>query len=226
MKQVFQPVLYRGSKICFNWKAGAKDRLWHYPGESVVTAEIDTVKAEILRLQQQLQTLQKEKPDDQNPKAGGDLPPLDNDTRRKHRALRTSNIRYALGLPVAVHVSGPFVYGMILPLSFLHLFLVIYNAVCFPLWGLERIDRKPYFVIDRHHLSYLNAIEKLNCVYCGYANGVIAFARELAAQTEFFWCPIKHRARLPHSHSRYAEFIEYGDAEAWKNHPSRKVERK
>ena len=31
----------------------------------------------------------------------------------------------------------------------------------------RRVRRSRYFVIDRHHLAYLNGIEKLNCVYCG-----------------------------------------------------------
>lgn len=31
---------------------------------------------------------------------------------------------------------------------------------------------RPYVVFDRRHLAYLNAIEKLNCAYCEYGNGV------------------------------------------------------
>jgi hypothetical protein len=32
--------------------------------------------------------------------------------------------------------------------------------------------------IDRHRLGYLNVIEKANCVYCSYANGVVAYVRD------------------------------------------------
>ena len=46
------------------------------------------------------------------------------------------------------------------------------------------MPRGQYIVIDRHRLKYLNAIEKLNCVYCGYGNGVIAYARDIAGRTE------------------------------------------
>lgn len=49
-------------------------------------------------------------------------------------------------------------------------------------------------------LSYLNAIEKLNCVYCGYGNGVIAYGREIIARTEQFWCPIKHASKAAGEH--------------------------
>ena len=41
--------------------------------------------------------------------------------------------------------------------------------------------RRDYIVVDRHKLSYLNGIEKLNCVYCGDANGVFAYTREITA---------------------------------------------
>ena len=75
--------------------------------------------------------------------------------------------------------------------------------------------RDDYIAIDRHRLGYLNAIEKLNCVYCGYSNGVIAYVREIAARTEQYWCPIKHARRVIGSHPRYAMFDDYGDAEGY-----------
>jgi hypothetical protein len=68
-------------------------------------------------------------------------------------------------------------------------------------------------------------MEKLNCVYCGYANGIFAYAQEIAARTEHFWCPIKHATRVPQPHSHYDEFTAFGDADGWKAHPSRKKPR-
>lgn len=41
--------------------------------------------------------------------------------------------------------------------------------------------RGDYIVVDRHHLAYLNVIQKINCVYCGYGNGLIAYARKIIA---------------------------------------------
>ena len=63
--------------------------------------------------------------------------------------------------------------------------------------------RRDYFVFDRHHLAYLNAIEKLNCAYCSYANGLVAYVREIAGRTEQFWCPIKHARRAIGAHAHY-----------------------
>ena len=61
--------------------------------------------------------------------------------------------------------------------------------------------------------AYLNALEKLNCAYCSYANGLIAYVREIAARTEQYWCPIKHARRVVGAHPRYVLFDDYGDAE-------------
>ena len=66
--------------------------------------------------------------------------------------------------------------------------------------------------MDRHHLGYLHFIEKINCDYCGYANGLMAYGREIIARTEQYWCPIRHARRVAGSHQRYAEFLDYGDA--------------
>ncbi len=70
--------------------------------------------------------------------------------------------------------------------------------------------------MDRYRLRYLNSIEKLNCVYCEYANGVISYVQEIAGRTEQNWCPIKHAMRLKMMHSRYQFFIDYGDAEQYR----------
>ena len=70
-------------------------------------------------------------------------------------------------------------------------------------------------MFNRAHLAYLNALEKLNCAYCSYANGLIDFVREVAARTERHWCPIKHARRVAAAHPYYVEFADYGDAEAY-----------
>jgi hypothetical protein len=77
------------------------------------------------------------------------------------------------------------------------------------------VKRADYFAFDRGHLAYLNALEKLNCAYCSYANCLIAYVREIAARTEQYWCPIKHARRVTGSHARYMQFDDYGDAEGY-----------
>ena len=84
------------------------------------------------------------------------------------------------------------------------------------MWAVQGC-RRSYMVIDRHRLGYLNAIERANCLYCSYANGVIAYVRDVASRTEQFWCPIKHARRVPAPHARYHGFVEYGDAEGYRH---------
>ena len=73
---------------------------------------------------------------------------------------------------------------MVVPIALLDAWLTIYQRVCFPIYGIAPVRRSTYIVIDRQHLAYLNAVEMLNCVYCGYANGVFAYVREIAGKTE------------------------------------------
>jgi len=53
-------------------------------------------------------------------------------------------------------------------------------------------------------------------MYCSYANGLIAYVREVASRTEQCWCPIKHARRVIAAHDHYAAFLDYGDAEAYR----------
>ncbi len=132
-----------------------------------------------------------------------------------HRRLRVGLWRFLRRSEPRNVVTAPVVYAMLVPLALLDAAVTIYQALCFPLYRIPRVPRRRYIVLDRHHLGYLNGIEKLNCAYCGYANGLLAYAREIVARTEQFWCPIKHARHVLGSHARYAEFLDYGDAEAW-----------
>jgi hypothetical protein len=109
-------------------------------------------------------------------------------------------------------VSAPFVYGLIAPIALLDAAVTGYQAVCFPLWRMPRVRRSEHLIIDRQKLPYLNGAQKLNCFYCGYANGVLSYAREVASRTEQYWCPIKHSTEPPKPHPRYAAFVDYADA--------------
>jgi hypothetical protein len=140
---------------------------------------------------------------------------FDRDVHLAHERLRQGIPRYLRESSPLNIVTAPIIYSMILPIAILDAAFSVYQRVCFPLYGILRVQRSAYVVIDRQHLAYLNAIEKLNCMYCGYANGVLAYVREIAGRTEQYWCPIRHAkaARGPHAH--YHEFVDYGDAEGY-----------
>lgn len=132
---------------------------------------------------------------------------------RRHREMRTTLKRYVFNARPLVVLTAPVIYLIILPLVILDLFVTLYQAICFPVYGIQRVKRSDFFAFDRANLGYLNAIEKLNCAYCSYANGLINYTREVAARTEKHWCPIKHARRVLGTHEIYASYSEYGDAE-------------
>jgi hypothetical protein len=113
-------------------------------------------------------------------------------------------------------LTTPVIWGAIVPIALLDLVFMIYQTICFPVYGIPRVRRADYLLFDRKRLAYLNVLEKLNCQYCAYANGVLAFATEVAGRTEQYWCPIKHALRVKSMHSRYRYFFDYGDAEHYR----------
>lgn len=134
----------------------------------------------------------------------------------RHRALKV-RLRTLLRHPRPLFIlTAPVIYGMLVPLMLLDLALALYQGLCFPVYGIKRVRRGDHVFLDRHQLAYLNGLEKLNCAYCGYANGLFAYAREIGARTEQFWCPIKHSRRVPEPHGRYPEFADFGDAEGFR----------
>jgi hypothetical protein len=135
---------------------------------------------------------------------------------RRHRELRTRLSIYILNARPLVVLTAPVIYALIVPLILLDLFVTIYQAICFPVYGIPKARRRDYLIFDRHHLAYLNAIEKLNCAYCSYANGLIAYVREIAGRTEQYWCPIKHARHVVGAHPGYAMFEDYGDADGYR----------
>ena len=137
------------------------------------------------------------------------------EVRQLHRRSRVGILRYLRETPFRHIATAPVIYAMVVPLALVDVALMLYQHTCFRAYGIQRVMRRDYLVIDRHHLDYLNGIEKLNCMYCGYANGLMSFAQEVVARTEQFWCPIKHARRVRGRHDRYYAFSDYGDAQAY-----------
>ena len=131
--------------------------------------------------------------------------------RATHERAKRRLGAYLLGGDIGTLLTAPVIYSLLLPLVVLDVWVTVYQWLCFPVYGIARVPRRRYFVLDRHKLAYLNGLEKLNCTFCSYANGVVAYVREVAARTEQYWCPIKHGRRLPAPHARYDGFAEYGD---------------
>lgn len=141
---------------------------------------------------------------------------FEREMKAMQRRLRKGSLRYLLDAPLLYVLSAPVIYAAIFPLLLLDLTVTVYQRICFPIYGIPRVARAEYFVYDRGLLPYLNWIERLHCAYCSYANCLMAYAREILARTEQFWCPIKHARNPAHAHDRYHRFFDYGDGERYR----------
>lgn len=133
--------------------------------------------------------------------------------RDAHRQARLGVFRWFLTVRPQNYLTMPVIYGMALPLVLFDLCISLYQLGCFPVYRIARVKRADYIVYDHQHLAYLNIIEKAHCLYCSYAVGLLAYAGEVIARTEQYFCPIKHARKVLSAHSRYDKFLRYGDGE-------------
>jgi hypothetical protein len=136
---------------------------------------------------------------------------------RRHRQMKIGLARYILGSRPLLVITAPVIYLPLVAFLLLDALVTTYQLVCFPIYGIPRVRRHDYLIFDRYQLAYLNAIERANCLYCSYANGLIAYVREIASRTEQYWCPIKHARRVIAAHARYPKFVDYGDADSYRS---------
>jgi hypothetical protein len=134
----------------------------------------------------------------------------------QQRRFKTGVMAYLLTANWLSVITAPVIYSVLFPMLLLDLFITIYQHVCFRAYGISRVKRSDYFVYDRAHLAYLNLIEKINCAYCSYGNGLMAYGREVVARTEQYWCPIKHARKIMAAHPYYTGFVDFGDAQSYK----------
>ncbi len=182
-----------------------------------VRDEITQLAASIRALERQLETALAKRRIELNYKVHDGVVQFEQVVIERHRLLKARLLKYVFGARPAMILSAPAIYALIIPFLLLDLFVMVYQIVCFPVYGIPRVRRSDYLAFDRGQLAFLNAIEKLNCAYCSYANGVLAYVREVASRTEEYWCPIKHARRVLGVHARYGSFVDYGDGDAYRH---------
>jgi hypothetical protein len=189
--------------------------------EQAMAARINELMNEIRGLEDQLEDALRAQQERVLYRLEGTRVLFEQSVEQAHRKLRVGLLRWLRDSSLRNIVSAPFIYAMVVPFLLLDLAIWAYQAICFPLYRIPRVRRSRYIVIDRHRLSYLNSIEKLNCVYCGYANGLMSYVREVVARTEQYWCPVKHARKVLDPHRRYARFADFGDSEGYQVHLQR-----
>lgn len=107
-----------------------------------------------------------------------------------------------------VWIVAPIIYVMFIPIVFFDLATTVYQAICFRAYGIPRVARRKHVRLFSRGRKMITLLDRFNCAYCTYANGVVAYARAVLIETEKYWCPIKYQARKdftpPHPHDDYA----------------------
>jgi len=134
--------------------------------------------------------------------------------QHKHHLQRLLN--YLKKASIKNIITAPLIWLVLIPTVLLDIAVTLFQLICFPVYGIPKVKRADYIIFDRQYLNYLNIIEKINCAYCSYFNGIIAYIQEIAARTEQYWCPIKHARHISTLHSRYQHFLSYGDAKSYR----------
>ncbi|MCK4738271.1 MAG: hypothetical protein KAT10_06875 [Sulfurimonas sp.] len=173
--------------------------------------KIDELTAKIKELEDELITEFNNKQKEFLSKLEDEKEEFEETVIKEGRSKIISSFRYISSQPIPVTLTIPFIWAMIIPIIVIDFMVTTFQAICFPIYKIPKVERKNYVILDRHNLFYLGGVEKINCLYCEYFNGVIAYVREIAARTEQFWCPIKHSKPLREAHSRYGKFFDYGD---------------
>jgi hypothetical protein len=181
-----------------------------------MTSRLNEVLEEIRELEKKVQSEMKRREEELKYRVSEGRVIFEAEVLALHRKLAGSLFLYVVKAPVLTVLSAPLIYAMVLPALLMDLGLWIYQTVCFPIYGIPKVKRGDHIVLDRHYLKYLNLLERINCDYCSYFNGLSSYATEIAARTEQYWCPIKHASGKARRHSRAHRFVDYGDAKAYR----------
>jgi len=177
------------------------------------TPHIRQLIAQIAQLEAELQTALHNQESKMFFQIKGRRVEFEQSVRSAHRRLKMGFVRWlVVDRPINL-ITGPIIYSMLLPLIMTDLCVSFYQASCFPIYGIRKVARSDYIVMDRQNLEFLNFFQKLHCNYCAYGSGLIAYVGEIIARTEQYFCPIKHARKIIGTHARYRNFLEFGDGE-------------
>ena len=182
-----------------------------------VNEQIKKIVDKINELEEELRSILYEQQSQFSYKVAGKRVEFEKSIREAHKKLKISWFYWFITVSPKHLLSGPFIYGLVIPLIAFDISISLYQSICFRLYGVSRVKRSTYFIFDHRHLAYLNLFEKINCLYCSYAVGLINYSREIASRTEQYWCPIKHAHKLVDAHHRYTDFLDYGNADDYEN---------
>jgi len=181
-----------------------------------MNTRLNEILEEIRALEDKVQTEMKRREEELKYRVSEGRVIFEQEMLELHEKFRSSLFFYVVRAPLLTILSAPVIYAMVVPSLLMDLALWVYQSICFPVYGIPKVKRRDHIVLDRHYLKYLNVLERINCDYCSYFNGLASYAMEIAARTEQYRCPIKHASGRAQRHSRAHHFVDYGDADAYR----------
>lgn len=142
---------------------------------------------------------------------------FEKDVFKKQKENMKNLLAWFREIPLLHLLSSPLIYAMVIPAILFDIILFIYQQVIFRIYKFKPIKRSDYIIYDHQYLGYLNSIEKLNCLYCSYFNGLMQYASAIASRTEYYFCPIKHAKKVTYQHDYYDLYFTYGDGDGYQS---------
>ena len=136
---------------------------------------------------------------------------FEKDVLQKQKENMKNLLAWFREVPLVHFLTVPLIYAMVIPAIIFDVILFIYQQVVFRVFKFKLIKRSDYMVFDHQYLEYLNPVEKLNCLYCSYFNGLMQYASAIASRSELYFCPIKHAKKVMYQHEHYQDYLAYGD---------------
>ncbi|MBU0457920.1 hypothetical protein KKF03_00540 [Patescibacteria group bacterium] len=113
--------------------------------------------------------------------------------------------------PMPIVIIGIiYVYFEIIFFIAAHIICILHQTIVFTLFGAPKFPLKDFIVLDRGKLNKLNWVQRVGCLYCGYANGLMAWIKATVNVTEVYSCAIKHSVRKQ-GQEHQKGFYEYGE---------------
>src|SRR2546423_588072 len=115
-------------------------------------AKLDTLLAEIRELEREMVGEARKKELDFCYKLHEKTVEFPGEAEPRHDALRLGIPDYVLHSRFLVLISSPVIWLCVVPIALADLVGSIYQAVCFPIYGIPKVVRSDYLAFDRHHL--------------------------------------------------------------------------
>jgi hypothetical protein len=114
---------------------------------------------------------------------------FEKELERLHKELKISWWKYIKNNGFWVMITSPIIYSGILFIVPVDILVLLCGYICFPAYKITPVARTGYFVFERAYLAYLNTIQMINCAYCSYGNGLMAYVSEILVRMKHLWNP-------------------------------------